>query len=286
MSDADFKAKSLRLTDSTTGVSEVVLSSGLASVYNGTNRLTITPTTISSDVTITIRNANLSGVTGVTMPSTDNSSRWATTAYVKAQVPSLTSYAQTSISQTWTAMQNFSKITASTPATSDNSSTVATTAFVKAQPAGLTLPIVLGTTGVLTKLGQTILYSTTAYNKTINSTERAYAPSGLLAAGTYLIQMSMYANPATYTMGSYYLASSATQMSDNQTSGLDYNTYNSNELSFGAQVSDVNITNGLYNKSSSAVVNIISTRPYISVCVGLTGSTTSGMIQLKLTRLS
>lgn len=284
MSYAEFNAKSLRLSDST---NEVVLTSGTASLYNGTNRINITSTTFSSDAILTITNANLSGATSATMVSTDNSSKWATTAFVKAQVPNLTGYAQNTLTQSWTATQNFSTITASTPATSDNSSTVATTAFVKAQSGGLTLPIVLGTTGVLTTLGQTILYSTTPYNKTINSTERVYAPSGLLAAGTYIVQISLYANPATYTITGYYLGSSATQMTDNQTSGIDYNTYNLNEMSSGVEVNGPTITNGVISNNTGMVLNILSSRPYVAVISSMQGGTTNAAnIQLKLTRLS
>ena len=286
MSYADVETKSLRLSDSTMGPSEVLLSSSFATVYNGTNRLTITPTNISCDGILTITNAYLSGATSSTMQSTENSTTWATTAYVKAQTLTTVGYAKNDVSQTWTATQNFSTITASTPATSDNSSTVATTAFVKAQPIGLTLPIVLGTTGVLRNLGQTILYSTTPYNKTLNSTERCFAPSGLLAVGSYIVQISVYANPATYTIGGFHLASSATQMSDNQTSGLDYETYNLNVLFFGREVNNVNITNGIFHETISAVVNIISSRPYVSVSTILFGSTNAANIQLKLTRLS
>jgi hypothetical protein len=282
MSFAEFKAKSLRLVDST--ISDVTLSPGTISAYNG-NRITIMPTTIFSDGILTISNANLSGTTCTTVDTTDNSTKLATTAFVKGQVPNLTGYAQNTGSNAWTATQNFSTITASTPATSDNSSTVATTAFVKAQPAGLTIPIVLGT-GVLTTLGQSILYSTTAYNKTFNSTERCFAPSGFLAVGSYLATIFVYANPATYNVAVYNLAASATQMTDNQTSGIDIDTYCLNDISLSREVNNVNINNGVLCESSCGVLNIVSSRPYISVALFLSGSTNNGIVQLKLARLS
>jgi hypothetical protein len=118
MSYADFKANTIQLT-------------------NGVSNITLTPTTLFSDGILTISNVNLSGSTGVTVSSSDNSSNLATTAFVKAQTPNISGYAQLASVQTWTATQNFSTITASTPATSDNSSTVATTAFVKAQTSNI-----------------------------------------------------------------------------------------------------------------------------------------------------
>jgi hypothetical protein len=279
----EFKAKSLLLRDSnTSGIPEVSISPGVLSIYNGSNRINITPTTISNDAIIAITNVNLSGTaTGVTMASTDNSSKLATTAFVKSQTFNLSGYAQTSVIQTWTAIQNFSTITASTPATSDNSSTVATTAFVKAQPAGLTLPIVLGTTGVLTTLGQSILYSTNGFNKTFNSTERCFAPSGYLAEGSYIAHITVYTGDATYTIAVFGLATSATQITDGQTTtGLD--------LGFGKEINNVNINNGVLSATVCTVLTITSSRPYLSPRIYLIGSgnTGGGWIQLKLTRLT
>lgn len=283
---AEVNAKSLRLTETTTTLPEQSISSTLITLYNGTNRINITPTTLSSDAILAFTNMNLSGTsTGVTMVSTDNSSKLATTAFVKAQIPNFTGYAQTGVSQAWTATQNFSMVTATTPATSDNSSTVATTAFVKAQPAGLTLPIVLGTTGVLTTLGQSVIYSTSTsllFNKTFNSTARAFAPSGLLAPGSYIAHVTVYANPVTYTVAVFGIAASATQMTVNQTTGLDYATYNE----FGQEIGNVNITNGVLSSACCTVLTIVSSRPYISAYVSVSGSTNVGEIQLKLTRLS
>ena len=283
VTSADVNAKALRLTDTITSIPELYASAGLIEIRNGTNRITITSTNLSSDGIIAFNNVNLSGTArGVTVASSDNSSKLATTAFVKSQVPNLTGYAQTGISQTWSAIQNFSTMTASTPATSDNSSTVATTAFVKAQPTGLTLPIVLGNTGTILQLGQSIFYSTTAYNKTFNSTARVFAPSGLLAAGSYIAHVACYANPASYTLAVYGVASSTSQMTENQTTGLDYSTYNE----INQEISGVNITNGVLSSSFCTVINIVSSRPYISTYIYMNGSTNNGMIQLKLTRLS
>jgi len=279
----DLKANSLRLTEAnSSSLAELAVLSGLITMYNGSNRIMITPTTFSSDGILNVSNANLSGTsTGVAQLSSDNSSKLATTSFVKSQTIDLTGYVQTNVSQTWTATQNFSTITASTPATSDNSSKVATTAYVKAQPAGLTLPIVLGSTGTILQLGQSILYSTTYVNKTINSTARVFAPSGLLAPGSYVAHVTAYAYPASYTIAVYGVASSATQMTDNQTTGLDYDTY-----SVRQEINNVNITNGLLFASVCTVIDIVTSRPYVSAYVYMSGSTNGGWIQLKLTRIA
>jgi len=291
MNYADLKATSLRLSDTTaTGIPELVLTSGLASLYNGTNRIHITPTNVSSDGVLTLSNTTFSGTTtGFTMPSTDNSSKIATTAFVKAQTP--IGYARLESNQSWTAAQNFSTITASTPATSDNSSTVATTAFVKAQPS-LTLPIVLGSTGVLTTLGQSITYLVT--NQTINSTTRGYAPSGLLVPGTYTVDMNIYATPATYTSAVLQLGSSTSPLTNAQSSGLDLSVYAFSASSVGGiddntcyrELGNKTITNGLLNMNVFTVLNIVSAGPYICVCSNISGSTTAASISLKITRIA
>lgn len=286
MSDADLKAKSFRLSDS---MNEVFLTPTLASLYNGTNRINITPTTISSDGTFVLSNTNFSGTTtGVTTDTSDNSSKIATTAFVKAQVPNLTGYARLDSIQTWTNPQTFTTMTASTPATNDNSSTVATTAFVKANPSGLSLPIVLGSTGVLTTMGQSILYSVS--NQTINSTGRGYAPSGLLAPGTYTVHMFIYTQPASYSVGVVHLASSSTPLTNAQSSGLDF-TYsfsssggiddNTTYKEFGNKT----ITNGLFTVNIFTVLKIVSSSPYICVYSYILGSTTTSKIELKITRI-
>jgi len=290
MNYADLKATSLRLSDTTaTGIPELVLTSGLASLYNGTNRIYITPTNVSSDGVLTLSNTTFSGTTtGFTMPSTDNSSKIATTAFVKAQT--IIGYARLDSNQSWTNTQNFSTMTASTPDTSDNSSTVATTAFVKSQPL-LTLPIVLGSTGVLTTLGQSITYLVT--NQTINSTTRGYAPSGLLVPGTYTVDMNIYATPASYTVAVLHLGSSTSPLTNAQSSGLDFSVY-----SFASTVGGIDdnttyrelgnktVTNGVLNMNVFTVLNIVSAGPYICVCSYILGSTTAASISLKITRIA
>ena len=291
MSYVVVKAKSLRLADSTTSIPELDLTTSFASMYNGTNRLTVTPTTISCDSVLTLVNSSFSGTTtGFTMPTTDNSSKIATTAFVKAQLTNLTGYARLDSSQSWTNTQNFSTMTASTPATSDNSSTVATTAFVKAQPS-LTLPIVLGSTGVLTTLGQSVSYSAT--NQTINSTGRGYVPSGFLEPGTYTVHIFIYAQPASYKVAVVHLASSSTPLTNAQSSGLDYSVYsfpssvggiddNTTYKEFGNKT----VTNGLFTVNIFTVLNIVSSGPYISVYSFIDGSTTAASIFLKITRIA
>ena len=69
---ADFKANTIQLIDSVT-------------VYDGTHRSTLTTTTLSG-TNLVISNANLSGTTtGVTVNASENSSKLATTEFVKAQ---------------------------------------------------------------------------------------------------------------------------------------------------------------------------------------------------------
>jgi hypothetical protein len=145
MAYADFKANTIQLT-------------------NGVSNITLTPTTISSNGTLTLSNVNLSGSTGVTVSSSDNSSNLATTAFVKAQTPNISGYAQLATTQSWSAKQNFSTLTASTPATSDNSSKVATTEFVKAQTPTLTgyAQLVSAQTWTATQNFSTITASTPA----------------------------------------------------------------------------------------------------------------------------
>jgi len=292
MSYADVKARSVRLSDSTTN--EVVLTSSLATLYNGTNRMNIAPTTISCDGELILTNTNFSGTTtGFTVALTDNSRKIATTAFVKGQVTNLTGYARLDTIQNWSATQNFTTITASTPATSDNSSTVATTAYVKANPAVVTLPIVLGSTGVLTTLGQSILYSVSG--QTINSTSRCYAPSGYLAPGTYIMHMFIYAQPASYNVVVIHTAASATPLTNGQSSGLDFTTYSFGSGSTPATIDDTTtyrefgnktVTNGLFAFQICPVITIVSSRPYIGVLGYMNGSTTNAIVQLKITRIA
>ena len=73
---ADLKANIIVATDS-------------LSVYDGTNRITITPTTLSG-TSLILSNANLSGTTtGVTQNVSDNSSKLATTAFVQQNLTSI-----------------------------------------------------------------------------------------------------------------------------------------------------------------------------------------------------
>jgi hypothetical protein len=288
MSYSNFKAKTLRLADSnSSNIPEISLSPGITSVYN-VNRITITPTTISSDTTLILSNINFSGTTtGITMAFTDNSSKLATTAFVKSQTPTVTGYAQLASTQTWSAIQNFSTITATTTLSSDNSSTVATTAFVKANSGGLTLPIVLGTTGVLTTFGQSITY--VASNQTFNSTTRCFAPSGFLVPGTYIVSFQTYVNPVTYSISVLSLAASASQMTNGQTSGFNMSTYgyDSNDNTLYTELNNKTVTNGVLNVVTCGILNIVSAYPYVAVAVYIIGgSTTAGYMDLKLTRLA
>ena len=70
MSYADFKANTIQLT-------------------NGINTVTCTPNTFSSDGPFTITNVNMSGVTGITPNSSDNSSKFATTEFVQQKIASI-----------------------------------------------------------------------------------------------------------------------------------------------------------------------------------------------------
>lgn len=79
------KIRAYTENSSGTTLTETNLSPNSVSLYDRTTRTTLTATTLSSTGTLTISNARLTSVTGVTADSTDNSTRLATTAFVKAQ---------------------------------------------------------------------------------------------------------------------------------------------------------------------------------------------------------
>jgi len=116
MTFADFKAKSILVKE----VNETLISPGRLTVNEGLRTLSLFPSSLSCNGSLTISNATLGAATGVTVSSEDNSTNLATTAFVKAQsylatipsgtyatITSLADYVKFAIAQTWTALQTF-----------------------------------------------------------------------------------------------------------------------------------------------------------------------------------
>jgi len=83
---ADFKARALQLTNST---SQTNLVPNSVSLSDGTNSLTMTATTLSTTGTLAISNVALTNATAETQASTDSSTKLATTAFVQTAVSSV-----------------------------------------------------------------------------------------------------------------------------------------------------------------------------------------------------
>jgi hypothetical protein len=170
-SNSEFKAGSIKVKY----INETEITPDALTINDG-KTVTLTALSLSSNGPFTISNATLGATTGVTVPTSENSTKIATTAYVKAQlyattaslssyalITSLAEYAKMAVSQTWAALQTFS----SGIATNLLNATTATSAMT----IGSNL-----TTGTLT-IGTSTSSTTLNGNTAINSLSAPITPA-------------------------------------------------------------------------------------------------------------
>lgn len=130
--------------------------------------------------------ANITTITTTTQANSDNSTKCATTAFVKNQ-----GYAQLSATQSFTGLNTFSQsITGVTEATADNSTKVATTAFVKNQ--GYITSSALTGYALLSGLPQTFSNANT-FSQSITGVTEATADNSTKLASTAFVKNQGYA---------------------------------------------------------------------------------------------
>lgn len=149
--------------------------------------------------------ANITTITTTTQANTDNSTKCATTAFVKNQ-----GYAQLSATQSFTGVNTFSQsITGVTEATADNSTKVATTAFVKNQ--GYLTSSALTGYAQLSGVPQTFSNANT-FSQSITGVTEATADNSTKVASTAFVKNQGYAilNASNAFVGNQQLTNAGT----------------------------------------------------------------------------